>query len=734
MFFLRNLSSTEVFSGDPWKIAVKVPDKCRANKELRDEWINRPTTKHCCYSGWEGLNPNARISARKGAENPPYRLHALVMDFDATATAEQITAYCERFPWTPTHLERTLTPGHWRLIFCLESPLNFASQDGAEHFLSYLEKDLKLRTIPGFDSAAFNRPGLYYTSSGDFDIAKPFVPVPRAEILGKFIMAFKEYSWNEFDTGWNIPIEVLRDKLAEKYPEFNQRWAGPFEFESQGPSFWIPDSVSPKSAIIKPNGIYTFSSHASKPFYTWAELLGADFVKQYQETTLGKITDGIFRADQNYWMKLPDQTWKSQKQEDVVRLLRFKGLSDKRGEDNMSPIDHALVHINQYNRVEGVGNFVFYPDGPSWQDGKRYLNVCTTRVLPPAPEISPWGPKGNFPWLSEFFDTFFDPRDQVTPFLCWVAWAYQGFYNLRPSNGQILQIFGEQGVGKTLVNQGILPRLFGGSRECKEFLIGQDQFNAELFEVGYWNMDDGSISSDARTHRRFSEAAKRIAANQSFRCRMMHQCAVRVTWQGRIGITANVDPESLRSQLLQVDISILDKLMLFRTAKTPQVSFKGIYEILDRELPHFARWILEYKIPDEWQPAHSRFGVRAYHEESLLQAAQQASVTSTFSEMVGAWKAKFFAEHRNLPYWEGNAFELYSLMNEEPATMLAMRDCSLRRLPVELEKLELSDDSVQSLSSSEGRVWRISRDGDLPVPADMDTTKKTRTKFSHAQE
>lgn len=728
MFFLRNLSSSEVLPGDPWAMPVKIPPKCREDKGARDEWINRPTTRHCCYSGWEGINQGARITSRKDGENPPYKLHALVMDFDATATDEQIVKYCERLPWAPAYLERTLTPGHWRLIFLLEEPLIFAGFDSAEYFLGYLEDDLKLRNIPGFDSAAFNKPGLYYTSSGDLFATVDAPVIPKAEIMGKFILAFEKYSWTEFKTQWNIPVDVIRDRLAERYPEFSRRWQGDFAIGAQGPSFWIQESVSPKSAIIKDGGIFTFSSHAAQPFYSWAELLGADFVKKYQEVSLGSAAEGIYRADNNYWRKLPDGAWRSHRLDDITRILRNSGVSEKK-DGGSSPMDLIIAHIAEHNRVEGVGNFIFNPDGILHRDGKRFLNICTTRVLEPAAEFSEWGPSGKFPWLSEFFDSFFDPKEQLTPFLCWVAWAYQGFYRQEPHNGQILQIFGEQNVGKTMLNQGILARLFGGHRECKEFLTGQDQFNAELFEAGYWTIDDGSISSDYRTHRRFSEMAKRAAANQVFRCRMMHQCAVTVSWQGRIGITANVDPESLRSQLLDVDISLLDKLMLFRTARTPGVKFVDTKERIKQELPHFARWILEYQIPDEWKPEHNRFGVRCYHEESLLQAARQTSVTSSFGELINAWKVQYFKEHKGATYWEGNAFDLYSLLNQEPATMLAMKDTPLRRLPVELEKLELSDGTVESLCSTDGRIWRIHRNDSPQTPPELPPAP-TRSKFN----
>ena len=132
---------------------------------------------------------------------------------------------------------------------------------------------------------------------------------------------------------------------------------------------------------------------------------------------------------------------------------------------------------------------------------------------------------------------------QVT--LAWASWAYKHAYRLEPASGQVLFIAGPVGVGKTLLNRGVFGALFGGFAEAGSLLTGDDNFNSELFNVGYWVQDDGSVNADTKKMRFYSEMLKRVAANPTFRNNGKFLRAVMSEWRGRLGISCNADPESM---------------------------------------------------------------------------------------------------------------------------------------------------------------------------------------------
>jgi len=68
------------------------------------------------------------------------------------------------------------------------------------------------------------------------------------------------------------PLPDIEKKIREKWPDWS--WPGPFIAGSRGPSWWLEGSDSTDSAIVRPEGMITFSAAASKMFYPWSQILG----------------------------------------------------------------------------------------------------------------------------------------------------------------------------------------------------------------------------------------------------------------------------------------------------------------------------------------------------------------------------------------------------------------------------------------------------------------------------
>jgi hypothetical protein len=114
--------------------------------------------------------------------------------------------------------------------------------------------------------------------------------------------------------------------------------------------------------------------------------------------------------------------------------------------------------------------------------------------------------------------------------------------------------------------------------------------------------------------------------------------AVELPFKGRVVVTCNVDPESLKI-LPYLDGSIKDKLMLFRIA----AGFRAHWFSTNREnegrvlteMPHFLRWLLDYQVnPGVIDPYHTRFEIKSFHHKTLVLEAQKEQPESLMAELI----------------------------------------------------------------------------------------------------
>lgn len=731
MFSLPHLRSKAIKRSEPWKFRGVPPEKVFKDKKARDTWINCIKTQWDVYSLVEGLNDNKRISESRNEEdaNPPHKLHGFVADYDSPIPDEKLLEALEKFPFVPSHVERTLS-GNLRLIWLFEEPMTVPSSKYLRYFLKHaLEYFQAHKLLPGFDEGAWCEPGRYYTNSGQWMELENAKPIPADRIRGWAIQIGSKFNWVKEDGGAEIPMEDLRKELRAKYPRFSE-WPGEFSLGEQGPSFWIEDSTSPKSAIVRPTGMQTFSAHALKGFYTWGDVLGKAFVKDYQADNLGRGVEGIYHDGKQYYRQLGRGIWRAFDKHDTKDFLRVaRRISPKIDKETLaSDVDRAMQYIMENQAVDGCGKFVYRPTGIVKIKDSCFLNTSTVKVLQPSGNPNArLGPGGGFEFLSEYLLNLYlraegkkivypeeimdNPEEQCPYFWVWLSVFWRSGYFQKPQSGQNLFIAGPPGVGKTLLNE-IISRLAGGSAQAQDYLLGKDTFGGEMFGAPHWMVDDAVFTTNYRSIRVFSEMIKKMAANTTHKFHEKFRMPCEVEWLGRIVATLNEDPESIRG-IPELSGTILDKIMLFRTATKPPVKFPPRHElnqIINKELPELAQALLNTEVP-EWMRGESRFVIKSYHEPSLVMHSERSSYSAGFLEILEDWKEFYFEHEKDATYWEGSAFQLHKAIHADETTTQAMRSYDVNAVSRQLAHLANKGHRIENLEhTGSTHRWRIYKD------------------------
>lgn len=707
--FAQNLTEQQLFPGDPWSFvpAEMVSAQVRHDKISRQEFYRNPATRWNYYTGVEASNPNARISKI----NPPRRLHAFVFDFDLPVDQERVLAGINEMKFKPMWVERSLG-GNYRLVWPLARPLLLDGMEFAVFLLQKARGWLQAEVLPGLDAAASEDPARLYCNGCNWT-ATGGGPLPEAQVQAFFVSVGKDFTFKGDATGMDIPLDVVEKALAEKYPNFS--WPGPFEAETAGPSFWIPDSMSPMSAILKKDGFFTFSAHAEKPFYGWKDILDVEFCQKYETESIAFATGDKFYDGRNFWRKFPNgDKYDSENKDDFIGHLRTDcRIPTKPDKTGISMLDRCLAHIRNFSRVKGGAPFLFQPKGLIDFNGNRFVNTFHSTLVAPSDESEcKWGAGGNFSFVSGLLDALFDPAEQKDKFLAWFRHFYVPALNGKPLPGQNIFLAGGAGAGKTLLNRAIIGGCMGGFTDVRDYLMGQTTFGGDVFEFPLWCIDDETISDNDGAHRRFTSMVKKAAANQQFQYHNKFEKPLVIPWMGRIIVTLNLDEASSRT-LPALDGTIMDKVSFFRCVERQTFKFPGRYEIRDilsRELPNFLRWLVDWETPADCL-GDERYGIRSHHESSLLDRAHQASHSAPFKELWMDYLKTWFPGNPDAAEWRGSVTQVMRALSSDPTNDLILRSLRVNQVNRYLESL--AREKVLNCRSENGqlktRIWVFPR-------------------------
>ena len=732
MRYLRNLSSTETFEGNPWEFTKLelVPPNCIEDKAARTTWANLPTTDFMFYSGFVALNANSRVSEAGGkdGDTAPREMRAFVGDYDAKFTEQEIESAIARMDIKPNWVERSLS-GNWRLVWIFAVPILISSRNFAVFLLKNIHEFLPIKELSNLD-VGYMEPSRYYTNGCQWRQVNP-EPIPHGQVCGWLVKLCRSYSWKDFEPGVTIPADVVAARfreLKDKYPRFKE-WEGDFVLGAQGPTFWVDGSTSNKSAIVQENGMKTFSHHANamgKGWWSWSELLGADWVKRFEENRIGTAVKDIYFDGKDYAVRRESGRWDILNKDNIQNeMIVMRGLSrevSKKKGERFSEVEAAFAHIHNEHRVKAHASFAFFPKGRITFNGFDYLNTHTRDAMSPAEGKAVWGPEGQFPWISSFYDGFFATPDQLPFYLSWASYFYRGCYLRELTLGHAIYIAGPVACGKTFSNRKIIGPIVGGFAEAASHLLGETQFNSQLFDYGFHLVDDTAVAANSQLYKKFCESVKKNVANNEKECNEKFRVGGVIGSRARMGITCNLDSESQVYPDLDADMK--DKVMMFRV-KAPDKNFppyKELEEILARELPWFCRFLMDYEVPEQCRSTNhedARFGgIKPYHDPTLVTSAQQSSRTSNFAEVLVSWMREYFTKMEPEAHvWKGSVLDLYQQFSQVPGLTEILRQFPLTKIKSDLFtlskssqfKIRVIDDKITKV-----RTYEIDRSSHYP--------------------
>ena len=655
LYTIPNLSTNETGRLTPEEAAAfkpQVPATASSKAEFKS-WQQKPTTNHLHISGVEGEQAGMRVA--KG--NPAQTIFALIGDWDTPIGWEQRGEMQKILPpeLLPQWIYRTFSGG-LRAIWILEEPINCWNAKVTQKLMEVLCRDLKLRRLTGgFDEKAWKSPTIYY------DVGTNWIQGPAGPLKKKFtqkaiyeaLTVIKPKSG-----GVDISMEVIADAIEKKYPG---AWPVDFEIDSRGPRFWDASSGDETAAVVKHDGIFYYSDGGGTK--SWADLLGVDWVRENNNNAVAGVIENLWFNGKDYFVPGEDgkHNWVMKNVGTMNRYLAGNfGLSSKCPDgEAISPLGKVLLAVETHKLCDAHLPCVFNQAKVVELNGRTVLNSSSKTPAEPAPDPQEWG--DNFPFIAGYIDKFLCDQEQKDLFLSWLSFMYSHAHDGTPHNGQNLFLVGPPNKGKTLMSTRVIGKLMGGSQEASNFLLSKDIFSGSLFEQGIWTVDDESHAGDRNGAAKFSAVLKRTAANTTFECRSMYQAPCYIEWFGRVILTANDDPESLR-MLPMVDLSNADKLMILRCSPEPVEFPENPVEIINREIPYFARWLYDYEMP-EHAKGDVRFGVRSFCDKTLLEEIHDQSSTSGFLEIIEEWADGWFDQHPDVDEWVGNATQLLTQIN-----------------------------------------------------------------------
>ena len=637
LFTLPNLVSHVVTETDDQTLSVTPnPRPGGLTKDQFREWCVQVTTQGKFISAWEGGNPHARIDSG----NAPRRLHGIVADYDSTAAMSKVGDLFKTTGHLPMWVIETHTPGKCRLVWAFEKPVDVTHPDVTENFLKELNTKLKISdALPGFDKCSWTESQYFEMGTSPWNDVSGSTPVPST-LLAQCVFEGGLKAKVQYSEDPVIPMDVIAAEVERQFPG---RWKKSFEEGQRGPLFWIDDGIEREGCVVTLNGMVCYSDRAGSNFLPWRAVLGKKFVDKFEEEQTGKAAEMFYFDGRTYWSNSKGDRWVYNQKEDARLLLKtLCGCSDRpRKGQSSSEIDKIMSHVITNRRVDGAVPILFEPDETMWINGNYYLNTSTTKAMPPAEDGDP----KLWPWIHNFIHNAFDGDQDGIPahlyFLGWLRRFWLSAYNGKPSPGQVIIIAGEAHTGKSFINRWLIGECVGGSVGAEDILMKQTSFNKAGAEVALWRCDDAASEGDWQTRQLFAKSLKAMAANPTQLYQPKFKDAIEIPFRGRVCVTCNTDPESLRV-LPPLDATIKDKIMLFRIRDDFRPEFfDSNYKneaMITTELPHFLRWLFDWTPPEEiLDKVYKRFEIKSFHHHDLVTQAQTESNEYIFSEYLEMW-------------------------------------------------------------------------------------------------
>jgi hypothetical protein len=347
--------------------------------------------------------------------------------------------------------------------------------------------------------------------------------------------------------------------------------------------------------------------------------------------SVAQSLDAFYDVGRKEFVLRVGSNYQSRTEGQFKRDLRFRDLSTKTiALRNWSQTDIALRFVQEHKYVRYVAPLAGFNSGYYCINNEPVL-VTTSPIL-----IEPQG--GKYPIITKVLSNLFG-QPQLNYFLAWLKIAFCTLRAGGRRKGHAIFLCGEHNCGKSFVQHYIITPLLGGRVAFPyKYLNGDSQFNAELFAAEHLCLDDDVPFTDAKARRRFGTYIKNVTASDATPCFTKYQTPVTLSPFWRLTISTNDEAENLMIVPV-LDESLIDKVMLFETAKHPMpmptesdAEREAFRLAIAVELPAFADALLHFTIPEAIR--HSRYGVKSYLNPHILEVVNEIQPENKLLEII----------------------------------------------------------------------------------------------------
>lgn len=397
---------------------------------------------------------------------------------------------------------------------------------------------------------------------------------------------------------------------------------------------------------------------------SWAEIFGSSFTKDYETKKLSTLLDEYWFNGRSFF-KLLHESAVTIPKEQLLLELRQVGFSIKiKKGQQLSEVESAILTISNQNRIDEIAPVVFSKERIVTSQGNRILNCANNHPVEPDADGDP----AKWPFLHKWLNQLFvngEKRPSIEYFYAWLQRFYIATYERRFLQGQALVLVGPTGRGKSLLSNRVIGNLVGGFSDASDYISGQTKFNKDLGRVAAWVIDDTTSAASFQDQRKATELLKRAVANPRVEYMAKYSDAMSVPWTGRVIMSLNMDANSL-SVLPSLDSSNRDKIMALRIRDNSMTEFPEndvLEKMIEDELPHFAKFLLDWKMPREIAGS-ARYGVVGFIDPSIADAAYDNSHRSAIAELVEFFCKRCREINPNMPVWRGTLTEFQVALHD----------------------------------------------------------------------
>ena len=363
----------------------------------------------------------------------------------------------------------------------------------------------------------------------------------------------------------------------------------------------------------------------------------------------------------SYWVRVGEERFVPRTSAQIIEEMQLDGIhTEIKSDFGLSLGNEILANARRNTFVEFAGPIAGHPAGiAELSGGVRVLVTRTSRPVEAAKS-------DECPRFEKFLAALLcdeedkkNPINQVPYALAWMKCAYETLQrgDMRP--GQLLALCGPGTCGKSFLQILITELLGGRYADPYDYMTGKTNFNEDLSEAEHLPMGDKAADYQISVRKKFAAKIKEFCVESSMRVHGKGKKGIALHSFRRLSISVNHEPEHMLI-IPPLDDDMRPKVMLLKCCDaTAELSEDRKINMRDftEELPRFARFLLNWKIPTKMKDR--RFGVCAFHHPRLLEIISDLTPEQQLLGIIddGLWK-QIEPKHE----WSGSAEELKTLL------------------------------------------------------------------------